>query len=451
MSDLNHSQPLIWREAPLSAFAASEANSFVDGPFGSDLKVSDYTESGVRILQLQNLGDGYFIDNNLKYASERKAISLSRCLVRPGDLLVAKMADPLARACIVPPHVEKGLIVADLIKLRLSQEHDPTFICSAINGTKFRREAERLATGTTRTRISLSTLKGIPLRVPTGQEQRKIGDIVRTVDGAIEQTEALIAKYQQIKAGLMHDLFTCGVTPDGHLRPTRDEAPNLYKDSPLGWIPKKWEVKRLGAILKECGGYLQTGPFGSQLHAHEYQQEGVPVVMPQDINDGIISHGHIARIVERKAEELSRHRMRVGDIVIARRGELSRAAAVADSHEGWICGTGCFLLRLGRSVLHSDFASCVYRHDLIQRQIGGMAVGTTMASLNNAVMERLFFPFCDPEEQSRITERLNNLDQFIWCLRNRVSKLHQQKQGLMHDLLTGRVRVKVWESGGDTI
>jgi type I restriction enzyme S subunit len=86
------------------------------------------------------------------------------------------MADPLARACIVPSHLEKGLIVADLIKLRLDREHDATFICSAINGTEFRREAERLATGTTRTRISLSTLKRIGLRAPKPKEQRRIGD-----------------------------------------------------------------------------------------------------------------------------------------------------------------------------------------------------------------------------------------------------------------------------------
>lgn len=275
--------------------------------------------------------------------------------------------------------------------------------------------------------------------------QRRIAEILSTVDEAIEQTETLIAKYQQIKAGLMHDLFTRGVTPDGHLRPSCAQAPHLYKNSPLGWIPNEWEVKRLGAILKQCGGYLQTGPFGSQLHAHEYQHEGVPVVMPQDINDGIISTDQIARIVERKAEELSRHRMRVGDIVIARRGELSRAAAIAESHEGWLCGTGCFLLRLGRSALHSDFASCVYRHDLIQRQIAGMAVGTTMPSLNNTVMERLFFPLCDPEEQLRITERLGNLDQFLWFIEHQADKLRQQKHGLMHDLLTGRVRVTVAE------
>ena len=78
------------------------------------------------------------------------------------------------------------------------------------------------------------------------RQQRRIAEILSTVDEAIEQTEALIAKYQQIKAGLMHDLFTRGVTPDGHLRPTRTQAPHLYKESPLGWIPKEWEVVRIG-------------------------------------------------------------------------------------------------------------------------------------------------------------------------------------------------------------
>jgi type I restriction enzyme S subunit len=200
-------------------------------------------------------------------------------------------------------------------------------------------------------------------------------------------------------------------------------------------------VNRLGAILKKCGGYLQTGPFGSQLHAHEYQQEGVPVVMPQDINEGLISTDQIARIFEQRAEELARHRMRVGDVVIARRGDLSRAAAINDSQEGWVCGTGCFLLRLGRGELRADFASALYRYDFIQRQIEGMAVGTTMPSLNNSVMERLYFPFCNHDEQTRIIERLTSNDAFLLNSQTHLAKLRQQKQGLMQDLLTGRVPV----------
>lgn len=275
--------------------------------------------------------------------------------------------------------------------------------------------------------------------------QRRIAEILSTLDEAIAQTEALIAKHQQIKAGLMHDLFTRGVTSDGHLRPTREQAPGLYKESPLGWIPKEWEVKRLGDILRRYGGYLQTGPFGSQLHAHEYQVEGVPVVMPQDINNGLIGTEQIARIHEERAEELARHRMRVGDIVIARRGDLSRAAAISASEQGWVCGTGCFLLRLGQSALRPEYAAYIYRQDFLQKQIAATAVGTTMPSLNNSVMEALLFPFCGEDEQLRIVERLKGVEQEIHALTEGLFANRQLKHGLMHDLLTGSVRVPITE------
>jgi len=244
----------------------------------------------------------------------------------------------------------------------------------------------------------------------------------------------------------MQDLFTRGVTPDGSLRPNRAQAPHVYKNSPLGWIPKDWEVKTLGAILKECGGYLQTGPFGSQLHAHEYLLDGIPVVMPQDINAGSISTDQVARIGVGKARELSRHRMKVGDVVIARRGDLSRAAAISTACQGWVCGTGCFLLRLGGSTLQPEFAAAVYRHAVVQSQIAGLSVGTTMPSLNNHVMERLLFFFCDVKEQERILRVLQTIDQNIMITRHEVEKLTMEKLGLMDDLLTGRVRVRVTES-----
>ena len=219
----------------------------------------------------------------------------------------------------------------------------------------------------------------------------------------------------------------------------------LYKESPIGWIPKEWQVQRLGTILRQCGGYLQTGPFGSQLHAHEYQDEGVPVVMPQSINDGVIDTAQISRISENRAEDLSRHRMKAGDVVIARRGDLSRASAISQGEESWLCGTGCFLLRLGGSALRANFAALTYRQHFVQRQIAGMAVGTTMPSLNNTVMERILFPFCDPDEQLRIIERIDGMECSLRLSRSHLDILGSLKQGLMHDLLSGHIGVKLEE------
>jgi type I restriction enzyme S subunit len=240
---------------------------------------------------------------------------------------------------------------------------------------------------------------------------------------------------------MMHDLFTRGLDHNGKLRPRREEAPELYHQTALGWLPKEWEAQNLSRILLRSGGYLQTGPFGSQLHAHEYTHEGIPVVMPQDINDGKISTTMIAKIHEKRAQTLQRHRLKIGDIIIARRGELSRAASISDSEKKWVCGTGCFLLRLGGSKLNAIFFSYTYRHDIVQRQIAGIAVGTTMPSLNNTVMNALVFPSLDIEEQNEITDRLKAIEKQIYSFLDEKNKLNKLKTALMQALLTGRKAV----------
>jgi type I restriction enzyme S subunit len=273
--------------------------------------------------------------------------------------------------------------------------------------------------------------------------QRRISRILQTIDQTIEKTEALIEKYQQIKAGLMHDLFTRGISADGQLRPPREQAPELYQQTPIGLIPKEWEPLKLKTILSTSGGYLQTGPFGSQLHAHEYAYEGVPVVMPQDVNDGKVEEMQIARIAERRAQSLLKHRLKVGDIIIARRGELSRAAAITEFEQGGVCGTGCFLLRLCGSDLDARFFSHMYRNAMIQRQVSGLAVGSTMPSLNNEIMGKLIFPYMSKAEQTAIADKVDLSEARITSLRSELIKLQKQKSGLMHDLLTGKVQVNV--------
>ncbi|MDD5266860.1 MAG: restriction endonuclease subunit S [Methylococcales bacterium] len=304
----------------------------------------------------------------------------------------------------------------------------------------------RRSQGSTFLAVGANDIKIFPIPAFSYAKQEKIARILQTIDQAIEKTEALIEKYQHIKAGLMHDLFTRGIGADGKLRPPREQATELYQQTPVGWIPKEWEPLKLKDILKSSGGYLQTGPFGSQLHSHEYTHEGVPVVMPQDINDGIIDEVHIARILERRAQSLLKHRLKIGDIIIARRGELSRAAAIADIEQGWVCGTGCFLLRLGGSNLDARFFSLVYRHPMVQRQVEGLAVGSTMPSLNNEIMGKLIFPYMSKTEQTAIADKVKLSEARITTLQSELVKLRNQKSGLVHALLTGKVLVKVDES-----
>ena len=431
-----------WARLPLTSFAASEPNAFVDGPFGSDLKVSDYTDAGYRILQLQNVGDGCFLDDNTKFTTEHKALSLSRCLVRPGDLLIAKMSDPLARACIVPPEFSKGLIVADLIKLRPHAFTDKDFLCAAINAPVFRREANRLSTGTTRTRISLSTLKRIALDAPGLSDQQRIGEIARIIDEAIDQTEALIAKTQQIKAGLMHDLFTRGVTKNGELRPPHSEAPQLYKESPLGWIPKEWELAHLASKRAPNRAHLKTGPFGSALKLEHWVEQGRPVITIGALGEGQFIESELLHVSDKTAERLCEYQLEVGDVVFSRVADVGRSAVINEPQEGWIMSSNLMRISLDLHEVNPAYLQAQLAYDpRVRRQIRARLNAGGRDVANSQTLNRLGFAWPPYGEQECVVARLAGIEDLLQVERAYASTLCAQKMGLMHDLLTGRVRV----------
>lgn len=428
----------------LKSIAKSNGKSFIDGDWIESPHIRD---EGIRLIQTGNIGIGEFINNSKKYISENSFKKLNCTEVYPGDLLICRLAEPIGRTCFAPDNGERMITAVDVAILRVDESRfEPDYILYSLNTTDFLRKCDLLSGGTTRQRISRSNLGKIELYIPKKDIQKKISDTLNAISTQIKATQSLIAKYQQIKAGMMHNLFARGVDAHGRLRPPREQAPRLYKKSPIGWIPKEWDAVCLGDILQSCGGHLQTGPFGSQLHAYEYSADGIPVVMPQNIENGQVLIDSIARIPEMRAAQMTRHRLREGDIIIARRGELERAAAIRYDQIGWVCGTGCFIIRLGSSKINPQFLSFAYRYDMVQRQVVAKAVGTTMLSLNNAVMESLFFPYMKVEEQKEISDRLTAVDYKIASCEIEKIKLVRIKSSLMHDLLTGRVRVNVTES-----
>ena len=301
-------------------------------------------------------------------------------------------------------------------------------------------DLRKLNQGTSINGVVRKDLLNYRLDLPPLTQQHQIAEILSTVDRAIEQTEALIAKQQRIKTGLMQDLLTRGIDEHGNLR---SEQTHQFKDSQLGRVPRGWHVQSLGVALHRARGHIQTGPFGSQLHAHEYVHEGIPVIMPQDIVDGSISIAMIARVPCNRADDLRRHRTEFNDVVFSRRGDLSRAAAIGEREVGWLCGTGCFLLRVSPDAIHAPWLVDAYRHHRVQQQIDANAIGSTMPSLNNSVMEQLTVAFPCIDEQRKIARRREELDATIRTLLHHLFKMRHIKTGLMQQLLTGKRRVTV--------
>lgn len=328
--------------------------------------------------------------------------------------------------------------VSPTMAIIMPQTIDAGYLAHFLKGPQLTEQLAGLLTGTTRSSLGIELLRKLKVTFPEDpKEQERVGEVLSSLDRAIEQTEAIIAKQQRVKAGLMQDLLTKGIDEHGVIR---SEATHEFKDSSLGRIPVEWEVTNLGDIINKHGGKIQTGPFGSQLHAHEYVNEGIPVVMPQDISSPGISTSKIARITEGKAKQLLRHNMLPGDLIFARRGDLSRCAWITEQQKGWICGTGCLLMRPPSKVLSPKWTAEIYRFHTTQLQVDVQAVGSTMPNLNTGILSALLISLPTYEEQVRIEEHLQAAEEYQNKMADQLTKLALQKTGLMHDLLTGTVR-----------
>ena len=281
--------------------------------------------------------------------------------------------------------------------------------------------------------ISRDWLYKVPLGSSNIETQRRIAEILSTLDAAIDQTEALIAKHQQIKAGLMHDLFTRGVTPDGHLRPTREQAPDLYKESPLGWIPKEWDCRPCSQICERITVGIVIRP------TQYYVEHGVPAFRSANVRETGIDASDFVFISREANDLLAKSQVRAGDILTVRTGYPGTSAVVTDEFSG----ANAIDILLSRPTLEvNSFFLCYW----INSSFGKGHVLKTQGGLAQQhfnVGELRDLPVALPklDEQRAITERLDSLSQHIRCEESALAKWVKMKHGLMHDLLTGRVRV----------
>ena len=161
-------------------------------------------------------------------------------------------------------------------------------------------------------------------------------------------------------------------------------------DAALGSCREIWfgisssSTSTLGRLCEKGSG-IQIGPFGAQIHQSDYTSEGIPVVMPSDLGDNSISTAHIAKVSLDKADQLSQHRLQIGDIVLPRRGDLDRRALVSDEYEGWLCGTGCLRIRLDDVSLTQAVVQSLSSISVL-RWLESRAMGTIMPNLNSKIV-----------------------------------------------------------------
>lgn len=421
----------------------------------ADIRISNVDKKsspGEKPVLLCNYMDAYandYIRSDIVFMEATATdIEISKFKVEVGDVVITKDSespDDIGIPAVVMMQGENFVCGYHLALLKTKQELiDPVFLCKQLGSERVARYFGQRAAGSTRYGLSKGTLANTPISLPPLAKQQAISSVLISIDTAIEKTNALVAKYQQVKTGLMHDLFTRGVLPCGQLRPSRDEAPELYQYTAIGWIPKDWEVSGLAAKGRPGSAWIRTGPFGSALKGEHWRSYGHPVITIGSLGEGEFSHKELLYVGERDAARLYDFQLKSGDVVFSRVADVGRSVVVREDQVGWIMSSNLMRIAIDKSVARPDFLQMALAGDArVKAQIRARVNSGGRDVANSEVLNQLRFVWPALAEQDHIVALSNCASRNLNLERLKADKLHRQKLGLMQDLLTGKAPAKV--------
>jgi type I restriction enzyme S subunit len=201
--------PSHWQVVTIENILADEENAFTDGARYS-LSSAEIHETGdARAILLEEVGEGEFNDSSPKFATREKYEEITHRAIYPGEVVVAKMAEPVARACIVPDTYERYLLgCADVVRIVPNEDVDDRFLMYCMNSHKVWRQAVAHLRGTGRSRINLENIAELKIPKPPLAEQRDIAEVLHEFDRKVQNERDYRDRLQRLKQGLMQDLLS---------------------------------------------------------------------------------------------------------------------------------------------------------------------------------------------------------------------------------------------------
>ena len=375
------SQTFIWRDAEIGSLCLLTN--------GRAFKPIEWSKNGLPIIRIQNLNNPHASYNHFSGLLDEKH------LVKKGDLLFAWSGTPgtsfgahvwRGGDSALNQHIFKITLVEDLI--------NKAYFRYAIN-QKLSELIGNAQGGVGLRHVTKKAFEGTLIPMPPLAEQEEIASRLDDLLGQVDQLKARLAKIPTILKRFRQSVLTAATT--GHLTQSWREEQD---------IGKNWQWCVMGKSSIE----IQIGPFGSLLHKSDYIEGSIPVINPMHIVEGKIIPSEKMCIGEEKAKALERYRLRTGDVILGRRGEMGRAAVV-DS-DSYICGTGSVFFRPNGAEIDSQFLCHYLRSVRAIAFLEASSVGSTMTNLNQKVVRKLPFPVVGIEEQQEIVRRVEELFAF---------------------------------------
>ena len=283
--------------------------------------------------------------------------------------------------------------------------------------------------------------KQLPVFLPSPEEQTAIVVFLEEQTAVINQfltnKRRLIALLEEQKQVVINTAVTQGLDTAVARKPSGIDW--------LGDIPANWQ----GIKLKHLSKFIQTGPFGSQLHAHDYVDNGMPVINPIHLQNGRIVPDWSITVDNETLTRLERHQLEIGDVILARRGELGRCAVVDSESAGWLCGTGSMNLRPRSDQVFSPYLAQIIQSEKVKTWLTTESVGSTMDNLNGSILGNLKVPVPPIQEQQQIIylcrEREAEINTAIERTQREIELIEEYRTTLIATAVTGKIDVRPLE------
>ncbi|MCE0493121.1 restriction endonuclease subunit S [Vibrio salinus] len=417
----------------------SEWNSFClrDVVESRSSNVDKKSYDGDKIVQLCNYTDVYYnnrITSSISFmiatAKDKEIERFSLCL---DDVIITKDSetpDDIAIPAYVSEELDNVVCGYHLTLLRpYKNKASGEYLAHLFRLPIIQHYFYILANGITRFGLTADAIANAPLVLPPLPEQQKIAKILTSVDEVIEKTQAQTDKLKDLKTGMMQELLTKGVGVDG--KPHTE-----FKDSPVGRIPKGWEVRQFGEIFKSY-------KYGPRFSAKDYALNGnVKTIRGTDLSsNGVIKYTQVptAKLDEKLVDQ---NALEDGDLVMITTADCGATAVFEKQSIPYIASAYAIKLT-PKAQLNSKYINYFMQTRSALTQVESFIRKGTVANLPGSDVMSIVLALPSLNEQNKIVDILEQLDKEIALKSDSLESKSRLKKALMQDLLTGKVRVQV--------
>ena len=411
--------PVGWNESTIVNLIGKDG-LFSDGDW---VESKDQDPNGaIRLLQLADIGDGKFVNKSHRFVNDKKFELLNFTEILEDDVLVARMPDPLGRACLMPKLPQKCITVVDVAIIRPGKDSVlPRWLMHFLNSPEIRQRIELLSSGTTRKRISRGNLAQIELPIPPLNEQKHIAEKLDSLLARVDSCQTHLERVPQILKRFRQSVLAAATS--GRLTEDWREEKGVNGE---------WEETDIQSVA-----FVGTGSTPLRSNSNFYSSKGTPWVTSAATGQTFI---HSAKEFVTK-EAISAHRLKlfpVGTVIVAMYGEGKTRGQVSELAIEATINQACAAIVVDEAKVTKKYLKLALQANYLEMR--EMSEGGNQPNLNLSKIKEFTFPLPSPEEQTEIVRRVEKLFAYAAKLEARYTSASEHVERLTPSLLAKAFR-----------